>query len=161
MDARYRIRRASPADADALSVLERRCFSDPWSAQGFREVLSTPISFGLVAAAGKELQGYFLARLVAGEAEVLNLAVNPDQRRRGIGRALLEAGLRELQLRGGREVFLEVRESNAAARAMDLELGFRVVGARQRYYRLPVEDALVLHLPLPTFACATTDVDSG
>ncbi len=152
MDARYRIRQASPADADALSVLERRCFSDPWSAEGFREVLSTSICFGLVAAAGKELEGYFLARLLVGEAEVLNLAVNPDHRRRGIGRALLKAGLSELRLRGGREVFLEVRESNAAARAMYLELGFRVVGARQRYYRQPVEDALVLHLPFPTFA---------
>jgi ribosomal-protein-alanine N-acetyltransferase len=152
MDDRYRIRAASPADATTLSILERRCFSDPWSAEGFREVLATPVCFGLVAAMGKDLQGYFLARLVAGEGEVLNLAVDPDHRRRGVGRTLLEAGLRELQLRGGREVFLEVRESNAGARAMYLARGFRVVGARQRYYRQPVEDALVLHLPLPTSA---------
>jgi ribosomal-protein-alanine N-acetyltransferase len=69
-----------------------------------------------------------------------------------VGAALLEAGLRELQLRGGREVFLEVRESNAGARAMYLARGFRVVGARQRYYRQPMEDALVLHLPFPASA---------
>ena len=152
MDDRYRIRPASPADAAILSLLERRCFSDPWTAEGFREVLSAPVCFGLVAAKGKDVQGYFLARLVAGEGEVLNLAVDPDHRRRGIGRALLEAGLRELQLRGGREVFLEVRESNAGARAMYLARGFRVVGARPHYYRQPVEDALVLRLPLPATA---------
>jgi Acetyltransferases len=162
MDDRYRIRPASPADATTLSILERRCFSDPWSAEGFREVLSTPVCFGLVAAMGKDLQGYFLARLVAGEAEVLNLAVDPDHRRRGVGRILLEAGLRELQLRGGREVFLEVRESNAGARAMYWLAGSGssgpdsgITGSRWRTrWFCPCRSP-------PLRECATADVDSG
>ena len=77
------------------------------------------------------------------------------------GAACSRPASRELRLRGGREVFLEVRESNAAAQALYCGRGFRVVGARQRYYRHPVEDALVLRLPLPDLCVnlATTDVD--
>ena len=151
MDAHYRIRPADPADAASLSVLERRCFSDPWSADGFREALTMSVCFGLVAAGGRDIRGYFLARVVDGEAEILNLAVDPDLRRRGIGQALLKAGLDEFLYRGAREAYLEVRESNLAAQTMYLASGFRVAGARQRYYRQPVENALVyrLHLPVP------------
>jgi ribosomal-protein-alanine N-acetyltransferase len=149
MDAHYRIRPADPADAAPLSVLERRCFSDPWSADGFREALTMPVCFGLVATAGREIGGYFLARVVDGEAEILNLAVDPPLRRRGIGYALLKAGLTEFVVRGAREAFLEVRESNLAAQTMYTTSGFRVAGARQRYYRQPVENALVYRLELP------------
>ena len=78
MDAHYRIRPADPADAASLSVLERRCFSDPWSADGCREALSMPVCFGLIATAGRDIRGYFLARVVAGEAEILNLATIYD-----------------------------------------------------------------------------------
>jgi [ribosomal protein S18]-alanine N-acetyltransferase len=161
MDARLHIRPAALADAPTLSRLERQCFSDPWSTQGFREVLGTPVCFGLIGEAGPEVQGYLLARAVAGEGEILNLAVVPGARRRGIGGALLEVGLRHLRERGAREVFLEVRESNQAARAMYQSRGFRVVGARQRYYRQPVEDALVFRLPLTPRDSDTAVVDSG
>jgi ribosomal-protein-alanine N-acetyltransferase len=161
MDARFHIRPAALADAPTLSRLERQCFSDPWSTEGFREVLATPVCFGLIGEAGLEIQGYLLARAVAGEGEILNLAVVPGARRRGIGGALLEVGLRQLRNRGAREVFLEVRESNQAARAMYQSRGFRVVGARQRYYRQPVEDALVFRLPLAPRDSDTAVVDSG
>lgn len=162
MAARYRIRPAGSADADALSGLESRCFSDPWSADAFREVLDSAICLGLVLSLGHEIIGYLLARVVSGEGEILNLAVVPDERRKGAGSALLEDGLAELVRRGAREVFLEVRESNQAAQAMYQRRGFRVVGARQRYYRRPVEDALVLRLPLSApRQTGTDDVDSG
>ena len=144
----YRIRPAQPADADPLSAIERRCFGDPWSPAGFRYALLTPGTFGLVAERGSAVLGYLIARLVADEAEVLNLAVVPEARRRGIGGALLRAGLERCTEDQVKEVFLEVRESNHNARALYLAHGFRAVGQRAAYYRNPPEDAVVLRLTL-------------
>jgi ribosomal-protein-alanine N-acetyltransferase len=152
MDAPYRIRSAVPADAASLVVLERRCFSDPWSETSFREALDSPWSFGLVAHTGQGPAGYLIAREVAGTGEVLNLAVSPDFRRRGVARALLRAGLTFLRKRRVEEVFLEVRESNRTAQALYQSLGFRPVGQRAAYYRNPREDALVLWLALTQHA---------
>ncbi len=152
MDAAYRIRSAVPADAASLVAIERRCFSDPWSETSFREALDSPWSFGLVAHTGQSATGYLIAREVAGTGEVLNLAVSPDFRRRGVARALLRAGLTFLRKRRVDEVFLEVRESNLTAQALYRSLGFRPVGQRAAYYRNPKEDALVLWLALKQHA---------
>ena len=90
--------------------------------------------------------GYLIAREAGGTGEILNLAVDPPHRRAGIASALLDAGLVVLRRRGAEEIFLEVRESNLAAQALYLGAGFRPVGQRARYYRNPVEDALILRL---------------
>ena len=92
--------------------------------------------------------GYLIGREVAGSGEVLNLAVAPEYRRRGIAGALLESGLASFRRRRVDEVFLEVRESNRSAQALYLSRGFRAVGQRAAYYRNPKEDALVLRLAL-------------
>lgn len=152
MDAPYRIRSAAPADAAPLAQIERRCFSDPWSETSFREALESPWAFGLVAHTGRGITGYLIGREVAGTGEVLNLAVAPDYRRRGVARALLRAGLGFLRKRRVEEVFLEVRESNQSAQALYISTGFRPVGQRTAYYRNPKEDALVLWLPLEQHA---------
>lgn len=148
MDAAYRIRPAVPADAKAMLVLERRAFTDPWSEASFHEALSSTWTFGLVAETARGLAGYMIGREVAGTGEVLNLAVAPEFRRRGIAGALLEAGLAAFRRRTVDEVFLEVRESNRSAQALYLSRGFRAVGQRASYYRNPREDALVLRLAL-------------
>ena len=148
MDAPYRIRSAVPADAVGLVAIERRAFSDPWSEASFREALTSPWTFGLVAEGTRGVTGYLIGREVAGTGEVLNLAVAPELRRRGIGGALLEAGLAALRRRRVEEVFLEVRESNRSAQALYMAYGFRPVGQRAAYYRNPKEDALVLRLEL-------------
>jgi [ribosomal protein S18]-alanine N-acetyltransferase len=88
--------------------------------------------------------GYVVALDAADEGEILNLAVAPGGRRRGLGRALVQDILQELAERGVRQVYLEVRESNAPARALYAAHGFREVGRRKQYYRRPVEDAIVL-----------------
>jgi ribosomal-protein-alanine N-acetyltransferase len=85
---------------------------------------------------------------------VLNLAVAPELRRQGIGRMLLRAGLAAFAARGAEEVFLEVRQSNAAAQQLYQELGFQAVGLRRGYYRNPRESALVLRLGLTADAGA-------
>ena len=152
MDAHYRIRSAVPADAVSLVEIERRCFSDPWSEHSFREALESPWTFGLVAQNARGIAGYLIGREVAGTGEVLNLAVDPNSRRRGVARGLLRAGLAALRKRRVQEVFLEVRESNQSAQALYLSYGFRPVGQRPAYYRNPKEDALVLWLPLEQHA---------
>lgn len=148
MDAPYRIRSAVPADAAGLVAIERQAFSDPWSEASFREALVSPWTFGLIAESGRGPAGYIIGREVAGTGEVLNLAVDPALRHRGIGGALLEAGIATLRRRRADEVFLEVRESNVSAQALYLGYGFRPVGQRAAYYRNPKEDALVLRLEM-------------
>ncbi len=149
MVAPYQIRPARSTDAARCLPIERASFSDPWSEAGFLEALEAPVGFGLVAERNREILGYVVGRAVAGEGEILNLAVAPEARRAGVGRALLDAALELLARRGSREVYLEVRVSNLAARRLYEAAGFRVVGVRPRYYRRPLEDALVLSRPLP------------
>lgn len=93
-----------------------------------------------------KIVGYVVALEGADVGDILNLAVAEGGRRRGLGRALVEAIVDRLTDRGVREVFLEVRESNAPARALYTAFGFKEVGRRKGYYRRPVEDAIVLRL---------------
>jgi ribosomal-protein-alanine N-acetyltransferase len=148
MDAPYRIRPAVLTDAPALVAIERRCFGDPWSEASFREALTSVWNFVLVAQAARGVMGYLIGRETGGTGEVLNLAVSPEFRRRGVGEALLSAGLVAFRRSRTEEVLLEVRESNTSARALYSRHGFRPVGQRSAYYRNPKEDALVLRLEL-------------
>ena len=148
MDDPFRTRPAALADAAALVAIERRCFSDPWSEAAFREALASEWSFGIVSEGRRGVAGYLIGREAGGSGEILNLAVAPEFRRRGIGGVLLEEGLDAFRERGASEVFLEVRESNRSAQSLYLARGFRAVGQRAAYYRNPREDALVLRLAL-------------
>lgn len=144
VDASFRS--ATPDDIPAVVEIERASFGDPWSEGTFRDLLTLSHAIFLVATEGARpvVCGYVIAAVVAGEAEVLNLAVARDARGRGLGGRLLDAGLGGVRERGAREVFLEVRESNAAALALYSSRGFSALTRRARYYRNPVEDALVL-----------------
>ena len=148
MDDDFQIRPASPADAPTLAALEVRCFGDPWSEAAFRELFAQPLAVVRVCQRRGQTIGYAVASVVAGTSEILNLAVAPEWRRHGVGRALLEDLLRQIASRDGREAFLEVRESNQDAQALYARHGFRVVGQRRDYYRNPRETALVLRLEL-------------
>jgi [ribosomal protein S18]-alanine N-acetyltransferase len=162
MDEPLTIRSAGLADAERLVPLERRCFSDPWSALGFGELLAGPFGFGLVAEQGRTTTGYLIGRAIAGEGEILNLAVAPESRRLGVGSRLLESALQLLVGRGARQVFLEVRATNTAAQALYLRRGFLELGRRRAYYRHPVEDAIVLRLDLSSVQdSAPAAVNSG
>jgi ribosomal-protein-alanine N-acetyltransferase len=152
MDGPWQIRRARTADGRRLVPLERRCFSDPWTAEAFEEMFASPFGRGFVAERLGEVEGYLVARAVAGEGEILNLAVAPEVRGQGLGAELLRTALDCLIEAGAREVFLEVREGNATAQSLYQRRGFRPIGRRARYYRNPVEDAIVLRLALPSGA---------
>ncbi|HKP49074.1 MAG TPA: ribosomal protein S18-alanine N-acetyltransferase [Gemmatimonadales bacterium] len=145
MGARFQVRAADLADVPALAAIEPRCFSDPWSAAGFQEMLSAPSILGLIAEGkSRAIAGYIVARVIDVEGEILNLAVAPERRRQGIGALLLESVLDDLRTRGVEAVFLEVRVSNQAAINLYLANGFHPIGQRHGYYRRPVEDAMVL-----------------
>lgn len=120
-------------------------FTDPWSVRDFEDCVTSDAAF-LVAESARGVVGYVIALDAADEGEILNLAVAPDGRRHGVGRALVREILETLADRGVHKVFLEVRESNTAARALYAGYGFKEVGRRPQYYRRPVEDAIVLRV---------------
>ncbi len=116
--------------------------AERWSAEAFATQLALPGGFGLIEAAG----GLVLLRVAADEAEVLTLAVAPEARRRGIGRALLEAAMAAVAQRAV-TLFLEVARSNLPARSLYAAAGFVEAGSRRGYYP-GGEDALVLRCDL-------------
>ena len=146
MDDRYQIRPARVADAAAIGAVERACFTDPWSEAGLEETLQYETTRAFLALEGERIAAYLMARVSGEEAEILNLAVLPEDRRQGIARALLDTGLRILGEAGVTEAFLEVRESNLPAIELYRSRGFRPVALRPDYYRSPREDAIVLRL---------------
>ncbi len=146
VNADVTLRAASADDIRAVAAIERASFGDPWSESAFDELLRSRSAIFLVATRGEEksVAGYLIAFVFADEAEILNLAVTPAERGRGLGGELLDAGLEAVRKRGAREAFLEVRESNASALALYSSRGFSALSRRGKYYRNPVEDALVL-----------------
>jgi ribosomal-protein-alanine N-acetyltransferase len=91
-----------------------------------------------------EIAGFIVARLIAGELHVNNVAVRSEFRRRRIASDLLEKALRVAQKQGASLAFLEVRAGNEAAQRLYVRCGFRVTGRRRNYYHAPVEDALLM-----------------
>jgi len=144
------LRRATAADISEIAALERVCYGDPWPPSAFAALPENARVFFAVARhdPGGRLAGYVVAWFVMDEGELANLAVAPEERRQGIGRVLLDAMLVDATSRGTAQVYLEVRESNAAARELYASRGFEEVGRRKQYYRTPSEDALILRRTL-------------
>ena len=132
------------AHVSQIAALEAQCFSLPWTRELMENELRNPLSLWLVAVVGDEVAGYVGSQQVMDEADVMNLAVAPAFRRRGIGSALLAALERQLTAHGAVWLTLEVRASNEGAIALYEGRGYRQAGRRPRYYSRPVEDALIL-----------------
>ncbi len=112
------------------------------------ECIASGVPF-FVAVVEAAVAGYVIAHYAADEGEILNLGVAPAQRRQGVGRALVEAVMATLQDRGVKELYLEVRESNAVARYLYETMGFTEAGRRAKYYHRPIEDAIILRTAIP------------
>jgi ribosomal-protein-alanine N-acetyltransferase len=140
------LRPAEEADVAQVAAIEKSCFADPWTEDSFRRLLGGEPAIFLVAVfpPDERVRGYVIGFSVDVDAEVLNVAVEPGSRGKGLAGQMLDAVLIELATRGVANAYLEVRESNKAARALYESKGFREIGRRERYYRRPVEDALVL-----------------
>ena len=146
-----RIEPVSRVALEPLALLHAAAFpEDPWSAGALAAIFAIPGSFGYVAWADKTPAGFVLARDLGGECEILSLGVVPDQRRRSIGQALLQAALDEARRRGLRSAVLEVAVDNALARALYTRAGFLASGRRAHYYRRRrgSADALIMRAPL-------------
>lgn len=131
-----------------LAAIHELCFRTPraWSEREFADILAGPGVFLL-----PHEFGFLIGRVIADEAELLTVAVHPNRRREGIGRALVEQFLKEASTCGATTAFLEVGQRNKAARALYSGLGFSETGRRKDYYRTPeggAVDALTLSLSL-------------
>ncbi len=138
-------RRSRPDDAPAIHKLELEYFSDPW---GERDIFSAISTEGAMCYSAVDEEGsivaYVIARLIAPEAEIYRVAVRADKRRRGIGYRLLDYAMKSERGKGLETTFLEVRESNVAARNLYHSYGFRQIGERKNYYKDPVENAIIM-----------------
>jgi ribosomal-protein-alanine N-acetyltransferase len=132
------------AHVDAVADLEAICFADPWSANSVASELTNPLSCWLVALEADTVVGYIGSQTVMGETDMMNVAVHPDHRRKGVAVSLIHALVQKLKECESHCLTLEVRASNAPAIALYEKLGFTEAGRRRNYYRNPKEDALIL-----------------
>jgi [ribosomal protein S18]-alanine N-acetyltransferase len=144
------LERAGAADVPALAALAAACFSHPWTpAQIAQEVAAGPpgallVLRGVARDGHVELCAACAYRVLLDEMEILDLAVHPAWRRRGLARALLGVAFRRAGAAGARTALLEVRAGNLEALRLYESLGFTRDGLRRQYYSEPVEDALLL-----------------
>lgn len=129
---------------EPVARLESVCFNDPWSINSIQSELNNSLSLWIVAVDSNRVVGYVGSQSVMGWADMMNLAVDPDYRNRGIGRKLVEQLVERLKEKEVTCLTLEVRVSNVPAINLYNSLGFCEVGRRPGYYRNPKEDALIL-----------------
>jgi len=151
----WQLRTATIDDLDAIMALETGTFgTDAWSAESMRRELVNPHGRYLVAhpLGEHEVVGYagLLAPRRSEQADIQTIAVAPAARRGGLGRALMNALIVEAKGRGAREIFLEVRADNPAAKNLYDDLGFETLGVRKGYYQPDNVDAIMMRLTVPT-----------
>ena len=133
-----------------IAALEEATFSLPWDEASIRAELDNPLALWLVWVEDEQVLGYVGSQTVFEDADILNVAVQPAARRRGIAEALMTALESRLSERGAERITLEVRASNAPAIALYRKLGYAQVGLRKNYYEKPREDALILQKQIET-----------
>ncbi|GGJ30562.1 GNAT family N-acetyltransferase [Neoroseomonas lacus] len=143
------IRPVGAESAALLAALHAEAFppADQWGKQAIALLLELPGHVALLATRGEAPLGFIMGRIAADQAEILTLAVLAEARQAGHGRALMQALAAEAARRGATELFLEVAETNRAARALYAGLGATQAGRRRAYYP-DGADALVLRLAL-------------
>jgi len=143
-----KIRRMALRDLAEVESIDQHSFPLPWPAGAFRyELTKNEHAQCWVAESGGQVTGALVGYLVEDEYQIATIAVHPDFRRKGTGRALLEHALVEARRSGARTAFLEVRVGNDAAQSLYRQFGFRIVGERPRFYA-DGEDAFILRADL-------------
>ena len=133
-----------PEHVAQIAELEKICFSDPWSERSIASELNNRLAYWLVALEEDVVAGYIGSQTVMEETDMMNVAVHPDYRRKGIAEALVNGLVAALKEQGSHCLTLEVRASNEPAKMLYEKLGFAQIGRRPNYYRNPREDALIL-----------------
>jgi ribosomal-protein-alanine N-acetyltransferase len=134
---------------DSIIQIENLSFSTPWSPEGFLQEIRNPVSHLWAAMRDEGLKGYICFWMFDFEIQLLDLAVHPEERRKGLGQFLLNHMIEAAVSRELESVWLEVRVSNTGAIRLYQKLGFVQVGARRKYYQDTQEDAKVMCLALP------------
>ena len=144
-----RLVRMQDSDLSEVMAIESAIYSHPWTRGNFSDSLRAGYQCWAWRL-GDELLGYFVLLVAAGEGHLLNLSIAGSRQRAGHGSALLKEAMRLARSRGAQHIFLEVRPSNLAAKALYSRFGFREVAVRRDYYPANIgrEDALVLTLAL-------------
>ena len=130
---------ASEGDIEEIAELEKEIFPDAWNEGSITEHVKKKC----VAVCGENVLGYCIFMNAADEGEILRIAVNERERKCGIGKKLLDFSLKEMENRGAKTVFLEVRSSNQGAIALYEKSGFKAQGVRKKYYKDNNEDAII------------------
>jgi [ribosomal protein S18]-alanine N-acetyltransferase len=145
----FSVRSATPADISSMMrLMHHSATAARWSREQYDRVFGggSPRRVALVIEEAGVLQGFLVAQVVAEEWEIENIAIAGRARRRGLGTHLLGAFLDQVKAEGATAIFLEVRESNRAARLLYEKWAFEEAGRRTRYYSEPEEDAIVYRL---------------
>ncbi len=141
------IREMKESDLEEILTIEKKSFADPWSRRLFKETLLFPHSVNFVLQETKgAVLGYINFYVIGDEAHMLNLAIDPECRTRGLATQLLRYSIDFIARMNATHVFLEVREGNQHAIHLYTKFGFEFIGRRKRYYVKTNEDALVMHL---------------
>lgn len=138
------VREMSFDDLDEVIAIEEACFSVPWTVNGFFSWLLREDACFFVACKDGKIAGYCGLILTPPEGDITNICVSEQYRRQGVAVLLMNALTEKAQEHGIDIIHLEVRESNAPARALYEKLGFKQDGLRPRYYEEPKEDAILM-----------------
>ena len=130
-------------DVAKIAALEKRCFSDPWSEEMFLGSMRLPVFYSVLIEDEDELVGYACENILFEDAEIANVAVAPEYRRRGLGKALLTWLEQTARAQNAEKLFLEVRAGNTPAKTLYESFGFEGISVRKRYYE-DGEDAIVM-----------------
>lgn len=141
------IRPMAESDLDAVLAIERASFPVPWTLGHFRHEIGAAHSYPFVALIDGAVMGYVCLMSLFEEAQILDIAVDPQQRGRGVARLLMNHAFDQAREQGAELMALEVRASNMAAITLYEQLGFNRTGARQGYYE-GKEDAVLMEKSL-------------
>ena len=153
---RVAVRSMSETDIEAVALIEDASFTTPWTAQGFADALQNPNAYCLVAeqqSAEQRLKvaGYCVVYHAADEGEISTIAVAPEFRGQGVADTMFAALKKTAPELGLATLYLDVRVSNTPARRLYEKQGFVEDGIRRRFYREPVEDAILMHYALTEY----------
>lgn len=132
------------AHIEGVAKLEKLCFSQPWSENSLELLTKEGIGVGMVCSCDGNVCAYGGMMVAVDEGQITNIATHPDYRRRGYGKAIVEALIKYAKMNGLDSISLEVRESNSAAIELYTKLGFKVEGKRRDFYTRPTEAALIM-----------------
>lgn len=133
-------------DCQSVYEIEQNCFADSWSLSMFQDLFRYPTNFYFVAEEGQRICGFAGIMVSVDTADIMNIAVQKEDRGRGIGRQLLEQLTAQAIQCGCEQMFLEVRESNQTARRLYQTCGFAEIAVRKNYYTSPTEHGIIMQL---------------